>query len=81
MLYFRARKGVSVMAKMKIKQSAIRNLERDIKKQAVELAEKELRRKGMDIKCPSCGAAVRFKLGGKCPECGCLFPDHVTNDS
>ena len=53
------------------KKSDMKRLMRDLEREAKKIAKKEVERKGIEIKCPVCGAPMHASLGlNSCSSCG-----------
>ena len=62
------------------KQSDMKKLEEELKREGLKQAKKAIRQKGIEIECPNCHKTVRIKPGGKCPSCGQLFSSDIHTD-
>lgn len=51
----------------------MKRFEKELEKAAMKEAEKQIRRKGIEVECPNCHAKVIVKPDEPCPSCGTLI--------
>ena len=53
------------------KNSDMRRFEKDLKKQAVDMARESAKKQSFDTECPNCGKSINVNVGKNvCPHCG-----------
>lgn len=59
------------------KPSDMKRFFKDLQESGLKEAEKLIRTKGIEWKCPNCHSVILIKPGATCPHCGLLFSNDI----